>query len=216
MPALPAMAPPETSADTLEVRWLIPGPLGGQVREWFARFPAGEENRQDVYLVSPRLDGLSVKLRDGRALDVKSYLGSPGILAVPGPGEGRLEWWRKVSFPYGAAERSGPAPGWVTVSKSRLGAWFPLPAADPGHASVPEAGCAAELTDVRVGGRPWWTLALEATGSGSRRRDAIEHAVRLLFASPLPAGITLRLGDSWSYAQWLGHPPGQPSADGPG
>ncbi len=62
--------------DSLEVRWIVPGQLPSAMLEWFARFPAGTETRQDAYLLQPRLPGLSVKLRDGSALDVKSYLGS--------------------------------------------------------------------------------------------------------------------------------------------
>ena len=73
--------------DSLEVRWITPGPLGTAMREWFGRFPARTETREDVYLLRPRLRGLSVKLRDGSTLDVKSYLGSPGILSY-----GRLEY----------------------------------------------------------------------------------------------------------------------------
>ena len=44
---------------SLEVRWITPGPLGTAMREWFARFPAGTETREDAYLLQPRLQGLS-------------------------------------------------------------------------------------------------------------------------------------------------------------
>ena len=55
---------------SLEVRWIFPGQLETAVTEWFARFPAGLETREDTYLLSPRLRGLSVKLRGGAALEV--------------------------------------------------------------------------------------------------------------------------------------------------
>ena len=77
------------------------------MREWFARFPAGTEARGDSYLLRPRLRGLSVKLRDGIALDIKSYLGSPGILDLPRQSRGRLESWRKWSLPCGLPAQGG-------------------------------------------------------------------------------------------------------------
>lgn len=86
MTVVPAQFPSVGPADSLEVRWFVPGPLGTAARDWFGRFPAGTEAREDVYLVLPCLDGLSVKLRDGGGLDVKSYLGSPGILDLPPAG----------------------------------------------------------------------------------------------------------------------------------
>src|SRR5262249_62412627 len=88
-----------------------------------------------MYLLQPRLRGPSVKLRNGGTLDVKSYLDSPGIIDLPCQGQGRLESWRKWSFPYRQAPAGGrPAPeGWVTVRKERRVARVPLPSArDPG------------------------------------------------------------------------------------
>jgi len=99
MTAAPAEHPAAGPVDSLEVRWIVPGRLPPAMLGWFARFPAGTETRQDAYLVQPRLRGLSVKLRDGGALEVKSYLGSPGIFDLP-DGCGHLESWRKWSFPH--------------------------------------------------------------------------------------------------------------------
>ena len=80
---------------SLELRWIRRGPLEDAVTRWFARFPAGVEVREDVYFVVPPLRGLSVKLRQGRALEVKAYQGSPGTLEVAGRAHGRLECWDK-------------------------------------------------------------------------------------------------------------------------
>jgi hypothetical protein len=114
--------------DSLEVRWFVPGPLGVAVGDWFGRFPAWTEARADLYLVWPQLDGLSVKLRDGGALDVKSYLGTSGILDVPAAGVGQLESWRKWSFPCAAPHPAGTMPqGWVTVRKARARRPAPWP-----------------------------------------------------------------------------------------
>jgi hypothetical protein len=201
--------------DSLEVRWINPGPLGTAMREWFARFPAGTETRQDAYLLQPRLAGLSVKLRDGRTLDVKSYLGSPGILGLPGCG--RLESWRKWSFPCQPSCDGGAAlPGWITVRKQRHTCWVPLATGHglaPARRPTPQAGCTVELTEIHVRDRPWWSVGLEATGSAGLLRLALQHAAALAFAQPLPAGVVLSLDNSRSYAQWLNQRPSPDAAD---
>src|SRR5215472_12938522 len=103
---------------SLEVRWILPGPLEDAVTGWFARFPAWVEAREDVYLAGPPLRGLSVKLRRGSALEVKVYQGSPGILEVAGRARGRLESWDKWSFPCGPPGGGGAdLPGWHPVRK---------------------------------------------------------------------------------------------------
>lgn len=207
MGAAPAGSLGPASADSLEVRWIIRGQLDEDIRDWFAHFPAGTEARADTYLVWPRLGGLSVKLRDGSALDVKSYLGSPGTLNLPHSGRGRLESWRKWSFPYDPpAQVHAPDRGWVVVRKRRLSTWFPLAAGqDPAPAPRPSAlpGCTAELTEADAFGDAWWSVGLEATGPAGLLHGALQHAADLVFARPLPAGTGFSLENSQSYAQWL-------------
>jgi hypothetical protein len=192
--------------DSLEVRWILSGALGATVREWFGRFPGRTERREDTYLVFPPLDGLSLKFRAGRTLEVKCYLGSAGLLYLPVRGLGRLESWRKWSFADDLLYPvDRPASAWVTVRKSRRSIWFPLPgtrAPVPGR-PPPGTGCMAELTEADVGGRPMWTIGLEATGSADHLLGAIQHAVGRLFAAPLPSEARFGLGNSWSYVQWL-------------
>jgi hypothetical protein len=190
---------------SLEVRWILPGQLESVVAGWFARFPASVESREDSYLAEPPLGGLSVKLRAGRALEVKVYQGSPGILEVTGRARGRLECWDKWSFPRDPPGRGGAGrPGWRPVHK-RIRR-FALPSGYSG-AGVPgpgeEAGCQMELTEVRVSGQDWWTLAFEATGPASLRRTELEATAALVFAQVLPGGVELGTDDSQSYAQWL-------------
>jgi hypothetical protein len=197
---------------SLEVRWITPGPLGRAMREWFARFPAEAETREDAYLLRPRLEGLSVKLRDSSALDVKSYLGSPGIL-----GHGRLEYWRKWSFPNEPSFDVGDTlPGWIVVRKRRHACWVPLATSHglaPAWRPAPQVGCMIELTEVHVHDQPWWSIGLEATGSVGLLRLALQHAADLAFAQPLPAGVALSLDNSRSYAQWLNERPSPDAED---
>ena len=105
---------------SLEVRWIFPGQLEPAVADWFERFPAATEWREDTYLLNPDLRGLSVKVRGGGALEVKVYRGSPGILEVAGRARGRLQSWQKWSFPFSPLrQNSGDPAGWRTVRKRR-------------------------------------------------------------------------------------------------
>ena len=192
---------------SLEVRWMFPGELAGAVAGWFTRFPAKTTVLEDAYLLDPHLPGLSVKVREGRALEVKVYRGSPGLLEVSARVRGRLEAWQKWSFPHGSASLAGGgSAGWQAVSKRRRISWFsltgrPVEASDPRSREGP--GCAVELTDLHAGGEAWWTLGFEATGPHDVLRSELEAAAALVFAMAPPGGLELGVHDSGSYAQWL-------------
>jgi len=192
---------------TLEVRWIFRGELASAVAGWFARFPVKTTVLKDAYLLDPRLPGLSVKVRGGRALEVKVYRGSPGLLEVSERTRGRLESWQKWSFPHGLADLDGRDPaGWRPVSKQRRISRFSLAgrlvrASDRGLGEGPS--CAVELTDIHARGEAWWTLGFEATGPTSMLRSELKAAAALVFAVPLPGGLELGVDDSRSYAQWL-------------
>ena len=55
------------------MRWIFPGQMETGLAEWFGRFPAESQSREDTYLVDPQLRGLSVKVRGGSALELKVY-----------------------------------------------------------------------------------------------------------------------------------------------
>jgi hypothetical protein len=197
---------------SLEVRWIFPGQLVTAVAAWFARFPAELETREDTYLLSPGLRGLSVKLRAGAALEVKAYEGSPGLLDMSGSACGRLESWRKWSFPFGPPRRGGRAPaGWRVVRKTRRISRFSLASGSiqvhrPGPGEEP--GCAVELTEVRTRGEAWWTLGFESVGPAQLLRSQLEATAALVFAQALPGEVEPGLNDSRSYAEWLLQGPG--------
>jgi hypothetical protein len=197
---------------SLEVRWVFPGLLEAAVARWFGRFPARAESRQDSYLLDPPLRGLSVKVRAGRALEVKVYHGSPGIVAVAGCARGRLESWQKWSFPFSPpGPGSGEPPGWRLVGKRRRISRFssasePIVAAAAGLGQRPR--CEVELTEVHTSGQDWWTLGFEATGPAGLLRSELEATAALVFAQALPGGLQPGPDESRSYAQWLGQRPG--------
>jgi hypothetical protein len=194
---------------SLEVRWILRGQLAGAVEGWFGRFPAETTALEDAYLLDPYLPGLSVKVRGGRALEVKMYRGSPGLLEVAGRARGRLESWQKWSFPHGpASPGSGDPAGWRLVSKRRRISWF----AQATGMAIPQLGeqpgCAVELTAVDLRGEPWWTLCFSATGPADALRHELDAAAALVFADALPGGVELDIDDSQSYVRWLSRLPG--------
>jgi len=121
MTANPPGSPVTEGVCSLEVRWFFPGQFETAVAEWFGRFPAVTQSREDSYLLDPQLRGLSVKIRGGVALDVKVYRGSPGILDLPGRARGRMESWQKRSFPFSRpADKSWHAPkSWASSRGTR-------------------------------------------------------------------------------------------------
>ena len=195
---------------SLEVRWIFPGQLDTAVAGWFPGSRPESESREDVYLLDPGLGGLSVKVRASRALEVKMFLGSPGILDLPGRARGRLQFWRKWSFPFSPLSLETIDPGgWRRVRKQRRVTWF-SPAGEqiarapsiPGQAG-PQARCAVELTEVRLQHQDWWSLGLEATGPAESLRHGLEATAALMIARDLPGSVDLRIDDSRSYADWL-------------
>jgi hypothetical protein len=192
---------------SLEVRWIFPGQLEAAVAGWFGRFPARTDSREDAYLLDPHLPGLSVKVRGGRALEVKAYCGSPGTLQVADRARGQMESWQKWSFPVSPPRPgSGNPAGWRPVRKRRRISRFAL-ASGRFVAHAPELGqepgCEVELTEVRTLGQDWWTLAFEATGPAHLLRSGLEATAALVFAQALPGGMQPGPDDSKSYAEWL-------------
>lgn len=175
---------------SLEVRWIFAGRPATAVTAWLQRFPAQTVTVEDAYLVDPYMPGLSVKIRGRRALEVKRYHGSPGLLEIPGRARGRLESWQKWSFPCApASQDSGEPAGWRTVRKRRRISRLP--------------GCAVELTGFRALGGDWWTLGFEATGPADVLPGHLEAAAALVFGQAMPDRLELGVDDSMSYAQWL-------------
>jgi hypothetical protein len=194
------------------MRWIIAGRLDSAVSQWFARFPAAMESREDSYLLAPYLRGLAVKVRAAGALEVKVYRGSPGIADLAARVRGRIESWQKWSFPCAPpGHRHGDPAGWMPVRKNRRISQFTLANGNarpdlPGPGKEP--GCEVELTEVLAAGEAWWSLGFEATGPASLLRDELEAAAALVFAQALPGGLELGAGDSRSYVDWLRGWPG--------
>ena len=190
---------------TCEVRWIRPGRYGSEIDRWFSRFSQVPETRDDDYLISPRMPGLSIKIRGGASFEVKQHRGVVGALDIADAAAGSIDSWIKRSIPLpGGVDLSFPLEGssWRRVSKRRQIARFPVDA--PGG---PE--CSVELTEVEVLGQSWWTLGFEAGGRGALGR--IKHTAAVVLAQPLATASAFRAEEACSYAEWihgLGHPGG--------
>ena len=201
---------------SLEVRWIFPGRLDAAVTAWFRRFPAWAESREDTYLVCPKSRGLSVKIRGGRALEVKAYRGSPGSLEVAGRARGRMESWLKWSAAHAPSSPGGGDPAcWRPVGKARRVAQFSLASgriAPGAPVGGHEPRCHLELTVIRMQDQDWWSLGFEATGPAHLLRTVLEATAGLVFDQALPGGLQPGPDESRSYAEWLGQRPG-PGSD---
>ncbi|HEY7661224.1 MAG TPA: hypothetical protein VIC58_11565 [Actinomycetota bacterium] len=195
-----------TGLASFEVRWILPGPLDPALLGWFSRIPASTEAREDAYLLVPALDGLSVKIRGDRELDLKSRVQRMGDIELTPQARGRLESWQKSSFRFGAdSERAVDSAMWRRVRKVRTMSWHDgegwLPSRPPETSQRPK--CAVELTDITTRDERWWTLGFEASGPEDERLEAIETAAREVFDVPVPNGLVLGPEDSGPYSEWL-------------
>jgi len=207
LPTGPPGNPVIEGRSTAEVRWILPGQLDAAIAGWFERFPGGMDSREDAYLIHPVPRGLSVKIRAGQVLDVKLCHGSPGILDAAARARGRIESWRKWSFPIGllGPDGAGP-PGWTVVHKRRRSIRFQLVngrlVADvPEQATEP--ACVAELTEVRTGGETWWSLGFEATGPAAALCGTLQRTAELMFAETPLGDVELDMSHCRSYVEWL-------------
>lgn len=196
---------------TAEVRWILPGLLDAQLVGWFGRFPAGMDSREDAYLIDPLLRGLSVTIRTGRRFEVKLRDSSPGILDVAGRARGRIEAWRKWSFPIGLLELDDAgSPGWTVVRKRRWSIRFQLVSGRPIADVLEPAGesaCAVDLTEVRAGGETWWSLGFEATGPAALLCGTLQRTAALMFAKTPPGDAEFDMSHGQSYVEWLSRRP---------
>lgn len=190
---------------SLEVRWIVPGASPVDMSEWFGPFSGPIETLRDSYLLDRRAPNLAVKIRGGRQLDVKVYGGTPEVLTVPGRARGRLEWWKKWSFPLLTVPEDRESFEWTTVQKTRRLRFFSLDGRPVQSAGVgaDDGACKVELTDVTLGQDRWWSLGFEATGPPERLASALNTAGALVFDEQLPGALELNRADSTSYPEWL-------------
>lgn len=198
---------------SMEVRWFYQGTVPAEVAEWFhsgSSQPEEQPPRVDYYLCLPEMDGLGIKLREGR-LEVKRRQHQHGILRLCDQAAGVVEHWRKWSFQLLAgdgelANSLKPVSSWLGVEKGRLlrkhrvaedDRLVPVPVEE-----YPERGCSVELSTLRVEGQDWWSLCFEAFGNESSLRDTLLLVVeQVLTCERLPC--PLDAAASYGYPRWL-------------
>jgi len=179
--------------DTTEARWFLDGEVPETMEAAFRAGvpiePEAPAARTDHYLRLPHGAGIGIKQREGR-LELKWLTGT---LRGCEPYCGRLTCWRKAA---GSAEPAGleiPGDDWTAVSKERLLSRTPA-AAERGVRR-----CDVELSRLRVAGRRYWTLCIEA--EGEEAGAAVRHAVGRLGKTEL--GPALAETPARDYPEWL-------------
>lgn len=179
---------------TTEVRWWWPGGVPPGIDTWFAglRDAVRDEVRSDHYLLTASGRDLGIKARSGESLDIKTLADrTPGVTIVDGI-VGTVEQWQKWSFAL-APDDLGLADlrhgAWVRTRKSR---WL-----------IGTANTEVELVAVELAGQRWWSLAVEAEGTGPDGRERLVALVRRLAAAGIPDGLELSDDRSYGYAELL-------------
>jgi hypothetical protein len=197
---------------TVEVRWFQAGVPPPELVAWFQqgeRHPEEQPHRVDYYLRLRQGDSLGIKFREGR-IEIKQRQRSYGIIHFHERVSGLVESWHKWSFEL--TEASGdlttlfaPASPWIGVQKARhvrkygvtaVGRILAVPADEQ-----PERGCSLELTDVAVGGMPWWTVGFEAFGDEGGLREVLLCVVEHVLAQGQAPVLDAK--DSYGYPAWL-------------
>lgn len=197
---------------TAEIRWFTQGTIPPEVLAWsFDATSLNEpaEYRIDSYLYLPGIDSLGIKVRQGR-LEVKQRMGASQEVQFHELVAGRLERWRKWSFPLlnvdsTLEESLYPAGGFIPVSKTRRLFRFAVEnklesrPMTSGEKSV--SGCEGELTSLEAFGEQWWTIALESFGEEVVLAHNLARVAESIFKRGEPPRLTI--ADSFSYPRWL-------------
>ena len=193
---------------TAEVRWFVEGPLPDTVTQWFHGV-AGQhpwEGRTDRYVRPASPDGLGVKGRTGN-IEVKRLAEVVGTESLGSGVVGRVECWRKWSFPLGpeATLRNG-AGDWVAVVKRRQKGTFAVGENRVERVQREEQagqGCSLEIAAVRAEERTWWSVSFEAFGSYDQAAliEYLRRAAGHVFDAAPP--FALSAARSMSYPAWL-------------
>ena len=193
---------------TAEVRWFVEAPLPDAVIDWFHGVAGTHpwEGRIDRYVCPASPDGLGAKWRTGN-IEVKRLAEVVGTESLGSGVVGRVECWRKWSFPLGpeAALRNG-AGDWVAVGKRRQKGTFAVRDGRVERVRREEQagqGCSLEVAEVTAEARAWWSVSFEAFGSYDQAAliDYLRRAAHHVFAEAPP--FVLSAERSMSYPTWL-------------
>ena len=211
---VPAVDPSAFFYLTAEVRWFRPGRIPQEIRNWFSRGPFSliPSTRTDRYLVFPSSEHVGVKFREQR-FEVKTLVRELDLLKVGKVIRGRMELWEKwsagaPSVPLLFHDLSATGDRWTAVTKTRWMRVFHaegegIREMDPGDTRLrPEEGCDAEITEIEIGGDPFWTLGLESFGSHGSLVQQLTGTAQFLL-QPVKEELQLSESDACAYPCFL-------------
>ena len=180
---------------TIELRWFYRNTIPAEIENWFQQDCPGEEmgtpeKREDIYLHS-ECEFLGIKLRQGK-LEIKWRKAELGTLRFADRLEGRAEKWSKWICEDPTEESFAPTVVmqkrlWLSIEKVRSQRYY--------------EGCSVELTQLKVKGNAWWSLAFEALDERISTIDDFQAvASKVLKTYP---NSQLQVEDSFAYPRWL-------------
>ncbi len=197
---------------TTELRWFKLGTLPKEILQWFQQDHLGDlappEEREDVYLYTPRCEYMGIKLRQGR-LEIKWRKAELGNLRFGDQVEGKVEKWGKWLCEDPTQQSFQPqdvvGKSWVRVKKVRSQRKYQVISggsivAVSVNQSI-EQGCNVEITQLSVNGNDWWSLAFEAFGEDDYLSDNLKAVASDMFKNY--QGFQLQPQDSFAYPRWL-------------
>ncbi len=214
-----------------EIRWFFPGDAPSDVNDWFyqnTRFgdalskKDGDE-RTDLYLPAVGNIDLSPKLREGK-FEIKYRIKTSELKCKSSGASGTIENWLKWKWRYADVKAIGEKYGSdfnehvissfmeknskefrCKVSKNRFQRKFRI--ADKNDPiPVPlkeyiETGFKAELTELKINGTAWWTIAFEIVGEVPESISILTECVR--WAITGYPDNNLQADVSYSYPEWI-------------
>ncbi len=201
-----------------EVRWFYQGKLPEGVSKWFIaeeKFGKSmkEEKRTDLYLVTKKAKFLSPKLREGK-LEIKYRSSDLDFVACEGKISGIAENWSKEKWSYSKGADKEVRAAFLEkdlkgrraeVFKSRRQRKFKI-SPDGSVEPVPMAerlpvAALIEVTELKVNGASWWTVAYEIFSDSDISMDKSQRIACYLFQNY--PGPKLRKENSYAYPKWL-------------
>jgi len=203
-----------------EVRWFLEGSIDQhpELREWVEdgldspKWSGRLGGRPDVYIVIPGSTDMGIKWREGQ-LQIKgleSELGTQIFKGGNGSNSGKVERWMKWSYEGKSIEDAFG--GWFAnprtievfktrcLRKLRINPFSHALVEVDGNANI-ERGGNLEVTDLRVGGNAYCSVAFEAFPNDSAMHSDFTRFVNL-FLEKLQ-GVRLTESNSMSYPAWL-------------
>jgi hypothetical protein len=190
----------ETTYNSLELRWFMPGAIPAPLLEAFeSGGSVVAERRRDAYWPIRRMD-IGVKRRNGGPVEMKVRRSARPWDLPSGSAVVSEQWdkWRPRRL---SLDR--PTDVWLEVEKTLWTRTFaPAGKEVGGRSDGRTPRCEVELAGVTVASSTWWTVALEATGPARLRPSVLRATFDQLWAPTFERW--LEGGVNAGYPEWLG------------